>query len=148
MELEKFWSAPDEMLRELVLNNCLFIRSVRDQVQLQGSGANRGYWCKHTAALCYKLIEVCETKTLMFLLGLSLDIPRMLEEDQPHREPLRSNVSSISQRDLYKWQEESRAPRAWMTKAPQPHPPAIVVVDSEVEEEAGCSINAPIQRLE
>ena len=61
-----FGVLPDEMFRELVLNNCLFIRSVRDQVKWQGSGATRGYWCKHTAALCYKLIEVCETKTLMY----------------------------------------------------------------------------------
>ena len=90
--LKTWWHAPHDMLRELVVKDCL---SKYFEAKCDCKDREKGNWCKHAAALGYQLIEICETKPLDIIFGLGLDTPRLLQEaQQPPPGPARKRKSN------------------------------------------------------
>ena len=133
MELREFWHAPHEMVRELVLNRivsppALTLHAIAGiKKMVIGASISIG-------ALGYQVIDVCQTEPLKFLLGLGLDIPRLLEEEQPAR--ARPNPNSD-----WGFSPPMKKARGRPPKRTEPKPPAVVLV---IDNDLGDTASNPI----
>ena len=53
-------------------------------------------WCKHVAALCYALLDEVQTKPMVFLEGLGVDLHAMLENDRAEYKAKKKRACTVS----------------------------------------------------
>ena len=99
-------------------------------------------WCKHSAALAYNLIHICQTKPLTFLHGIGLDIPHACYRSRNRCRPCGREALVVRTPRPPAGVEDLCLSKRSPCQSPSLPPPLFIVVDYDLPQ--GTSMHDPI----